>query len=169
MSTTVQRVNFEPKSDLFLIQTRDFPVADATLLDPRGATAIVDGEWMLKNSDGKLIRASTIGTPGNAATLKSAPVWAELGRSDVQSIRKLTTFHLGIWEADTRIFDAAAVVGGGAAITFIGQLLKVATITLGSRNYTGLVGAAASDIVVATVADLPANNGGKLRIKAVAP
>ena len=150
MSTTVQRVNFEPKSDLFLIQTRDFPVADATLLDPRGATAIVD-------------------TPGNAATLKSAPVWAELGRSDVQSIRKLTTFHLGIWEADTRIFDAAAVVGGGAAITFIGQLLKVATITLGSRNYTGLVGAVASDIVVATVADLPANNGGKLRIKAVAP
>ena len=46
--------------------------------------------------------------------------------------------------------------------------LAVATITIGSRNYTGLVGSQASDttiIQVGYVSRLPANNGGKLRIR----
>lgn len=169
MSTTTQRPNFDIKSDLFLIQFRDVTLADKTLLDPRGATALVDGEWGYNNDAGLFVRASDIATPGNAATRKSYPVWAEPGRTDTQSIRKVAALRYGSWEADTRIFDAAAVVGGGAAITQTGQALKVATITVGGRNYSGLVGAGASDVIVARVEKLPALNGGKLRISAVAP
>jgi hypothetical protein len=38
MSTTAQRPNFDIKSDLFMVQTRDYPLADTTLLDPRLST-----------------------------------------------------------------------------------------------------------------------------------
>lgn len=164
--STVQKKNFEPTSDLMLIQRRDLPLADGTLLNPNNAVALTDGEWVVPDANNKLVRASTIGSVGNAATVKSYPVWSEKGRSDTQSAssKKATYFYLGSWEADTRIFDASAVVGGGAAITYVGQPLKVATITIGSRNYSGLVGAASTDVIVATVARLPSNNGGKLKI-----
>lgn len=165
--STVQKVNFEPLSDLFLIQRRDKELADPTLGDPYNALCLVDGEWVVLDDNEKFVRATVIGTPGNLATRRAMPLWNERGRSDTQSIRKWTSFYLGDWEANTRIYDAAAALGGGAAITFVGQLLKVATITLGSRNYTGLVGAeAASTVVVGEVTKLPAQNGGKLRFKA---
>lgn len=164
--STVQKKNFEPTSDLMLIQRRDKSVADPTLLNPNNALALTDGEWVIPDANDKLVRASTIGSVGNAATVRSYPVWSERGRSDNQALsgKKATFFYLGAWEADTRIFDASAVVGGGAAITTVGQPLKVATITIGSRNYSGLVGAAASDVIVAYVAKLPSTNGGKLKI-----
>jgi hypothetical protein len=46
--------------------------------------------------------------------------------------------------------------------------LKVATITIGSRNYTGLVGHGGSgdaSKVVGYVTKLPAANGNKLRLR----
>ncbi len=162
--STVQRVNLEPRSDLFLIQRRDFPLADPSLVNPLNALALVDGEWVSVDAMGRMIRATDITSVGNTAAARAYVLWAERGRSDVQSIRKATVFYGGWYEADTRIFDAAAAVGGGAAITAIGQALKVATITIGSRNYSGLVGAAANDpLAVATVSMLPAANGGWLR------
>jgi hypothetical protein len=72
----------------------------------------------------------------------------------------------GEYEADTRVFDASVALGSGAAITTVLQPLKVATITVGSRNYVGLVGhGGSSDAspVVGYVTRLPASNGGKLR------
>lgn len=162
--STVQRVNLEPRSDLFLVQRRDFPLADPSLASPLNVVALVDGEWVVVDGNGKCLRATDVATPGDVALQRAYAVWAESGRSDVQSIRKLTTMYGGWYEADTRIFDAAAAISGGAAITQIGQALKVATITLGSRNYSGLVGAAANDpLAVATVSMLPATNGGMLR------
>jgi hypothetical protein len=169
MSTTAQRPNFDIKSDLFMVQTRDYPLADTTLLDPRLSTCLVDGEWVRLTDARLLVRATNVASAGDPATVKSFPLWNEPGRSDTQAIRKMTGIRFGSWEADTRIFDAAAVVGGGAAITAMDQPLKVATITLGGRNYSGLVGAGASDIIVARVSKLPANNGGRLGIVAVAP
>jgi hypothetical protein len=76
---------------------------------------------------------------------------------------------MGEYEADTRIFDATATVHtNGVAITAVGQPLKVASITIGTRVYVGLVGHGAIggadvDPIVGRVTRLPANNGGKLR------
>lgn len=166
--STVQQVNFEPASDLLATQRRDFALNDPALANPLNAVALVDGEWMVLNDSYKLVRASTIGSVGNAATQTSYPLIAERGRYDVQALaqRKMPIIFLGDFEADTRIFDAAATVGSGAAITFAGQPLKVATITIGSRNYSGLVGhggAADTQPIVGRVTRLPAVNGGKLR------
>lgn len=167
--STVQRINFEPVTDTLSLTRRDFPLADATLADPLNTTTgTVDGEWMTLNSSYQLIRGANIAAPGNAATVRCFPLWAERGRYDVQAIasRKMPIIFLGQYEFDTRIFDAALVVGGGAAIATVLQPLKVASITIGGRNYTGLVGhggAADTNPVVGYVTRLPANNGGKLR------
>lgn len=168
--STVMRVNFEPVSDILPVQARDFPLADPNLANPLNAVALVDGEWMTLNASYQIVRASDVATPGAEATLQSFPLWAERGRYDVQAIanRKMPILYLGGWEFDTRIFDAAAAIGTGSAITTVLQPVKVATITLGGRNYTGLVGSDNADagaIRVGYVTRLPANNGGKLRIR----
>jgi len=166
--STVLQVNFEPVSDILATQRRDYALADKTLANPLNAVALVDGEWMILDSTSKLIRATTIGSVGNAATMTSYPLFAERGRYDVLAMSsvKMPIIFLGPWEADTRIFDATATVGSGAAITTVGQPVKVATVTIGSRNYSGLVGAGSSEtsLIVGRVTRLPAQNGGKLRI-----
>lgn len=170
--STVQRVNFEPVSDVNPIHRRDFPLSDPTLADPSNAVCLVDGEWMtLSNtggsSFGKLVRAADIATPGTVADTVSFPLFAERGRYDIMAMaeRKMPVLFLGQYEFDTRIFDASASLGAGAAITGMLQPLKVATITLGSRNYCGLVGSAYDDNapIVGYVTRLSTNNGGKLR------
>lgn len=167
--STVQRINFEPVSDVLPLTRRDFPLADPTLADPTNtATGTVDGEWMTLNSSYQLVRGASIAAAGNQATVRCFPLWAERGRYDVQAIasRKMPVLYLGFYEFDTRIFDAAAVVHAGAAITTVMQPLKVASITIGTRVYCGLVGsagAADTDPIVGYVTRLPANNGGKLR------
>lgn len=171
--STVQKVNFEPVSDILPVQRRDFPLADPTLAQPLNSLALVDGEWMTLNSNYKILRAADVtvlGTAGAAgrATVKSFPLWAERGRYDVQAIAgtKMPVLFMGHYEFDTRIFDATAVVGSGAAVTTVMQALKVATIALGGRNYCGLVGhggSADTAPVIGYVTRLPASNGGKLR------
>jgi hypothetical protein len=167
--STVARVNFEPVSDILATQRRDFPLADPTLADPNSATPLVDGEWMILDANSQLVRAADVATPDTLATQTSYPLWAERGRYDVQALanRKMPIIWLGDFEFDTRIFDASAALGGGAAITTVGQPLKVATITIGTRNFVGLVGAVAGDgePVVGRVTRLPANNGGRLRFR----
>ncbi len=165
---SIQRINFEPVSDILPVQRRDFVLADPTLADPLNAVALVDGEWMAIDSAYKCARAAAIGTPGALATVRSFPVFAERGRSDVQAIAgtKTVLLWLGDYEFDTRVFDATVALGTGAAITTVMQGLKVATITLGARNYVGLVGhggSADTDPVVGYVSRLPAANAGKLR------
>lgn len=171
--STVQKVNFEPVTDVLKTQRRDFVLADKTLADPLNAVSLVDGEWMTLNSSYQLVRAAAIGTlatagAGGRAAVKSFPLWAERGRYDVraQAQTKMPLIFRGDFEFDTRIFDAAAAAGSGAAITTVMQPLKVGTIAIGSRNYCGLVGhggAADTDPVVGYVTRLPASNGGKLR------
>lgn len=166
--STVQRINFEPVSDILPVQRRDFPLADPTLADPLNSVALVDGEWLTINSSYQVLRASTIAIVGNLATLRSFPLFMERGRYDVQAMaeRKTMVLWRGDYEFDTRIFDAAVALGAGAAITFVLQPLKVATITIGARNFTGLVGhggAGDSNPIVGYVTRLPASNGGKLR------
>jgi len=170
--STVQKINFEPVSDILPVQRRDFPLADKTLADPLNAVALVDGEWMTLNTSYQIVRAADITVLGTAgaqgrATVKSFPLFAERGRYDVRAMAdvKMPILWRGEYEFDTRIFDATAVVSGGLAITTVMQPLKVATIVIGSRNYVGLVGSQTSDTApcVGYVTRLPANNGGKLR------
>lgn len=172
--STVQKINFEPVSDLMKVWRRDFALADKTLADPLNAVALVDGEWMVLDSNYNIVRAAAIATLGTAgaggrATLKAFPLFAERGRYDVraQATPKMPVIFQGDWEFDTRIFNATDVVASGAAITTVLQPVKVATVAIGSRNYCGLVGhggAADTAPVAGYVTRLPANNGGKLRV-----
>lgn len=165
--STIQRINFEPVSDLLKTQVRDFALADKTIAEPLNATALVDGEWFILNTAYQAVRAASVAGAGNFPTQTSYPAFCERGRSDIlaMSQRKIPLIFMGDFEADTRIFDAALVVSGGAAITFVGQPLKVASISIGGKIVCGLVGAVAADgePIVGRVTRLPANNGGKLR------
>lgn len=175
--STVQRVNFEPVSDINPIHRRDFPLSDATLSNPVNADALVDGEWMTLDNTagptfGKLIRAVSIliADVGKVATKLSFPLFAERGRYDVQAIadRKMPVLFMGQYEFNTRIYDAAANIeapGSNVAIDTILQPVKVAGITLGGRQYSGLIGASYDDVdpIVGYVTRLPAGNGGQLR------
>lgn len=162
--------NFRPVADVLPLERRDFPVADKTLTNPGNAVVLVDGEWMTLNASEKLIRASAIGTPGDPSLTLSFPLWAERGRFDVQAMadRKTPILWMGSWEFETLIFDPAAVVGSGAAITALFQPLKVATVTIGTRNFTGIVGHGGSGDthrIVGHVTRLHTNNGGFLRMR----
>ena len=165
--STIQRVNFEPVSDILKVQIRDYPLADRTIADPLNANAYVDGEWFVIDATKKAARAAAINVAGNVATQTSYVIFAERGRSDVlgMSGRKVPLIVMGDYEADTRIFDAGAIVNGGAIIDTVGQPLKVASITIGGKIVSGLVGALAADgePIVGRVTALPATNGGKLR------
>jgi hypothetical protein len=165
----IERVNFEPVSSLLGVERRDFPLADPRLVNPVNALALIEGEW-LTLVGGRLARASNIAQAGDPALALSFPLWAERGRYDIQAIAgsKVPILYMGQYEADTRVFDAAAVVAGGAAIARDLQPLKVATIAVGARNYCGLVGhggAADPAPIVGHVTRLPAQNGGRLRFR----
>ena len=173
--STLSKINFTPVSDILPVQRRDFALADPTLANPLNAVCLIDGEWMALNSAYQIVRASDITTLGATALsggkkIRSFPLFAERGRYDVQamSLAKLHVLWRGDYEFDTRIFDATRVANGGAAITYVGQPLKVATIGFSGRNYTGLVGhadlgGADTDPIVGYVTRLSTSNGGQLR------
>jgi hypothetical protein len=175
--STVQRVNFEPVSDINPIHRRDFPLTTPALADPTNAVALVDGEWMTLDTTlatiGKLKRATDITALHNLCATLAFPLFAERGRYDVQAIsdRKMPILFLGQYEFKTRIFNASdttITVGSGGAHTGIDgvlQPLAAATIQIGTRYYTGLIGAyfAHNGPIVGYVTRLPAQNGGQLR------
>lgn len=170
--STVMKVNFEPVRDVLPVQRAVFPLADPNLADPLNAAALVDGEWVTLDSSYKLVRAADIASAGNvpAANARPFPVWNERGRTDVQALgeRRTVVLWLGAWEFDTRIYSD--VVVGSGAVFALGAPVKVASITIGSRNYCGLVGSQDSDSAagvywVGFVTKLPTDNGGKLRIR----
>jgi hypothetical protein len=174
--STLQKINFTPVSDILPVQRRDFPLADPTLAQPLNAIVLIDGEWLTLNSNYQVVRTTDITTVGAYQPAgapfppRSFPLFAERGRYDVQALSssKVPILWRGDYEFDTRIFDATAVVHGGAAITAPMQPLKAATITFGGRNFSGLVGhgllsGGDTDPIVGYVTRLPANNGGQLR------
>jgi len=164
MPSTVQKVNFEPVSDILTLWLRDLSLANPDLANPLNAVAIVDGEWLTLDTNYKWVRATDITSTASISALKSFPCFSELGRSDRlgMSQKKTNCIFRGEFEFETRIFDAAV----GTAITFVMQPLKVRTITIGTRNFSGLVGHGGSgdtDAIVGYVTKLPTSNGGKLR------
>lgn len=146
MTVTPLQQNLKPVSDLMLIEPKSFELADRTLASPLSALRLFDGEWVNFDNAGKLVRACDIATLGTAgaggrATKAAFLYFEQSGVTDVQALGKAAiVWRAGDWEFDTRIFDAAAVVASGAAITGSLQPLKVATIAGAARNYVGLVG-----------------------------
>jgi hypothetical protein len=162
--STIQKVNFEPVSNLLHVQTKDFGLADPTLANPLNALALVDGEWMTLDASNKLVRACNVATAGNAATGPSWVYWAEKGRTDVQAggNRKGPVFWLGEWEADTRIYLSTSMTQLG--------LVSVASVDIGGKIVSALVdngtfASAGAGVTVGIITRLPATNNGKLRIR----
>src|SRR6478609_5682145 len=138
MPSTVQKVNFDPVSDILPIWLRDLPLANPDLADPLNSVALVDGEWLTLDTNYKWVRVTDITCLSSIAAIKSFPCFSERGRTDRlgMSQKKTTALFRGEYEFDTRIYDSAV----GTAITTVMQPLKVRTIAIVTRNYSGLVG-----------------------------
>lgn len=141
--------NLAPVDDLLYAARASAPVADKQLINPSNLLCYYDGEWIKISSTGKVERATTITTLGNANTAALVhPVMSERGSTDVQAspdghISYLIGPYGHRWT--TSVYDATVSIGSGTTITgAYGQPLKVATIALvtpqGSRNLSGLVG-----------------------------
>ena len=166
--STVMKVNFEPYRDCIHLERAVKPLADGNLANPLNAVALVDGEWLTVDANDKWIRATDVASADDEALVRSWPHWNEQGRTDMQATGERRTVCLwgGFWEYETRIWEDG-VVGGGAALAMLAPV-KVVTITIGTRNYSGLMGSQKSDtnaIHVGYVTRLPTVNGGKLRIR----
>ena len=168
MSATVGKTNFEPYRDMMGVERAVKQLADGDLANPLNAVALVDGEWLTIDANDRWVRATDIASADDEASARSWPLWNELGRTDVQATGERRTVCLwgGFWEFETRIWENG-VVGGGLALAMLNPV-KVVTITIGTRNYSGLMGSQASDSTVhfvRYVTRLPADNGGKLRVR----
>jgi hypothetical protein len=145
---------------------KDFPLAVPALARVGNPVALFDGEWLAREETtvGKLVRATDVTSLNAISSAKNAfPSVAQPGRTDVQATggQAYPVLYSGLWLYRTRIFDSVAIISGGAAISTRYQPLKVATITDGVRNYSGLVGAVAGDgePVVAYVEELAGSDG----------
>lgn len=72
MAISVKKVNFQIRGETIRREVRDFELYDATLLDPTNADALVDGEWVKFDADGKLVRALDAAA---ATDINHAPCW----------------------------------------------------------------------------------------------
>jgi len=137
-----------PVNDVF---RRDLEMNDPTLLDPTEADAIVQGEWLRRDTTtGKLVRA-TAGTQKNIMQ-----VWTQKGDFSAQAIGKCSVIQQHPYEAETDMFDP----GGTFAID---TELAVETMTIDGVSRAGLAVAAAGEAVIAICTKPPQANGGKLR------
>lgn len=136
--------NFTLVSELQTQTRRDFPLADASLLQPFNSNPLVDGEFLELDTNYKMAR----GTVGVGATVEGSsalqfPLFTERGRYDTQAIGKATFLMFGMYEAET----AVATLAGLA----LGDALTVQNVTFQSLTRRGLakqVAAAGTGIVV---------------------
>jgi len=77
---------------------RDVELADPTLLDPTEATALVQGEWIVRNTAGKGARV------GASSVRGAMQVFTQKGDFSAQSIGKVAVLQLHEYEAETTMF-----------------------------------------------------------------
>lgn len=116
--------NFVLISEFLPIQRRPFVLADPTILNPNGANPLLDGEWLEINSSYKAVRGS------GASLVPTYPVLDLRGQSDTQAIQKATLAFLGMYEAETAIFDSTGLA--------VGDPLIVTDVTIASLTRRGL-------------------------------
>lgn len=146
-------VSFKLVSEFQTLHRRSFELADPTILRPAtSANPLVMGEFLDLTTAYKMQRGTgTLAVPSFA-------YYAEEGRYEVQTISKGPFLYMGVYEADTMVFD-------GTAITAVGQPLFVGDVTYGSLTRKGLVGVATptTEHAIGFVTRLPANNNNWLR------
>lgn len=117
--------NFVLVTELQSLIRRDFYLANEALLQPFNANPIVDGEWLVINSDYKLARGAGEGTDPTVV-----PVFTEKGRYDTQAIGKVSTLFLGMYEAQTKVITTAGLA--------LGSPLTVQDVTFEALTRRGL-------------------------------
>lgn len=136
--------NFTLISELQTLTRRDFPLADASLLQPYASNPLVDGEFLELDNTYKIARASAgVGGTLEGDNALQFPLFTERGRYDTQAIGKATVLMLGMYEAET----AVATLPG----LQVGDALTVQTVSFQSLNRRGLakkVAAGGTGIVV---------------------
>lgn len=145
--------NFVLITELQTLTRRDFPVDDPALLQPLSTSplALVDGEWLSLATGYKLSRAVAKGAYNTSPLV--FPVHTERGRYDTQAIGKVNVLFLGMYEAETTLYDTS--------VTSLGQALVVGDPNSTGRNIIANRTVAKGDIVVGYVSKAPAN--GKVR------
>lgn len=101
--------NFQLVTELQSLIRRDFYLADQTLLAPFNANPVVDGEWLVIDTNYQLARGTGEGTDPNVF-----PIFTERGRYDTQAIGKANVLMLGMYEAQTKVIDTTALALGDA-------------------------------------------------------
>lgn len=121
-------------------------VKDVTLVNPADAEKLDVGHWITPNADGKYIISASATIGADAATKLARMVYSENGRTDVRSIRKISTIRGGGIEGLTDQYIGSSFTLG-------------ADLTLGIDSDDDLVkfaAATAGDVVKAVViAPLP--------------
>lgn len=146
-------VTFKLTSEFQTLHRRSFTFADPSILRPAtSANPLIMGEWL------DLTSAYAMQRGAGDLSVPSWPYYAEEGRYEVQAIEKGPFLYMGQFEADTMVFD-------GAAVSTIGQPLFVGDVTYGSLTRKGLKGIAAptTEVPIGFVTRLPASNNGWLR------
>lgn len=136
--------NFTLISELQTLTRRDFPPADATLLQPYNGNPLVDGEFLELDGNYKVARgAAGVGGTHEGDSALVYPLFTEKGRYDTQAIGKSTMLMFGMYEAETSV----ATVAGLA----LGDALTVQDVTFQALTRRGLakkVAAGGTGIVV---------------------
>ena len=147
---------FELITELQMLNRRDFPATDPTILKPLSAIPLTEGEWLDLDLNQKLVR-------GGAGTYSMSvyPVHTERGRYDTQAIGKTNVLFFGQFEGRTKIFDggvspAAANPQLAGAFT-VGTPLMVCTRVNGQRALT--VSSHANGVVEVGYVTKPITNG----------
>jgi len=138
-----------PVTDVF---RHDLSLADPTLLDPTLPSALIQGEWLVRDAAGKGVRVGVNSVRG------AMQVFTPKGDTSAQAIGKVTVIQLSEYEAETVMFAAGLSPA-------IGDPLTVKQVTVDGVLRSALAAAVTGDFVYAHVTLAPADNAGKLRFQ----
>lgn len=137
------------------ISRRNYPVADPLILVPTSSSplAIIDGEWMGLDSNGKLVRATAASTGFLAIE--------DRGDYGVQ-VHKRPAIVLGPsgYVAQTNVYDDGLVSAAFGTALKLGSFTAANSRLGGAR--LGLVAQGGSGIIIARVMKSPASLTGKM-------
>jgi hypothetical protein len=150
------RPNFELITELQTLQRRDFAVAITGGLKPYDSAAIVDGEWLNLLASYKLDR----GADGDKYPLVF-PVHTEKGRYDVQAIQKASVLFLGMYEAESAVYDTTGSYAVGDKLVV--KTVPAAQTFTGKRGLAEAAAATAGQVIVGIVTKAPSAGNARVR------
>lgn len=142
-----------PVNDVF---RRDVEVSDTSILDPTDSTALEQGEWVARDTTGKVVRVTAV------TTKVPMQVWSQKGDMAVQALGKVTVLQLHQYEAETDMYKTDDTYAVGSELT-------VDDNTIDGVTRSCLELAASSGVVHAICTKPPQDNGGKLRFQKITP